>query len=351
MSTIRSQGDGAGADAGRGPYQRCRWCGGPEDHAFLNLDPPQRRRRTLEALTLLRESQVQPLLLVFEDLHWIDTETQALLDSLVESLPTARSAGQLPARVPARLGQQDVTANCDWTRSRRRVPRTSCRPSGNHPKLAPLTQLLIAAPRASSSWRRACLGRDRGVGGRLWGVPSEADAAHHSSTSHRAGCAGRPMTGCRPRRSASSRRRGRDWHGGARAAAPGHRRPACGSPAQRPGGAPGRRAAPLQGCRRWPAVVAKGTSVPITAAVWRRPGLLLGRQPVDTCRQHGLHGGRHLNGRQRLGQTIRPTVRPPAPRSPPGAHTLLQGRRDCPCAGNQELCEGSQPGIVPQEGL
>ena len=39
---------------------------------------------------LLRESQVQPLLLVFEDLHWIDAETQALLDSLVESLPTAR---------------------------------------------------------------------------------------------------------------------------------------------------------------------------------------------------------------------------------------------------------------------
>ena len=39
---------------------------------------------------LLRESQVQPVLLVFEDLHWIDTETQALLDSLVESLPTAQ---------------------------------------------------------------------------------------------------------------------------------------------------------------------------------------------------------------------------------------------------------------------
>ena len=56
------------------------------------LDPPQRRQRTLDALkrVLLRESQVQPLLLVFEDLHWIDSETQALLDSLVESLPTAR---------------------------------------------------------------------------------------------------------------------------------------------------------------------------------------------------------------------------------------------------------------------
>jgi class 3 adenylate cyclase len=64
----------------------------PEDSAFLRLDPPQRRQHTLDALKrlLLRESQVQPLLLVFEDLHWIDTETQALLDSLVESLPTAQ---------------------------------------------------------------------------------------------------------------------------------------------------------------------------------------------------------------------------------------------------------------------
>jgi class 3 adenylate cyclase/tetratricopeptide (TPR) repeat protein len=64
----------------------------PADSPFLSLDPLQRRRRTLEALkrVLLRESQVQPLLLVFEDLHWIDTETQAVLETLVESLPTAR---------------------------------------------------------------------------------------------------------------------------------------------------------------------------------------------------------------------------------------------------------------------
>jgi predicted ATPase len=64
----------------------------PADSPFRSLDPPQRRQRTLEALKrlLLRESQEQPLLVVFEDLHWIDAETQALLDSLVESLPTAR---------------------------------------------------------------------------------------------------------------------------------------------------------------------------------------------------------------------------------------------------------------------
>jgi class 3 adenylate cyclase/tetratricopeptide (TPR) repeat protein len=64
----------------------------PEDNPFQQLDPPQRRQRTLDALKrmLVRESQAQPLLLVCEDLHWIDSETQALLDSLIESLPTAR---------------------------------------------------------------------------------------------------------------------------------------------------------------------------------------------------------------------------------------------------------------------
>ena len=63
-----------------------------EDEQWQNLDPPQRRQQTLDAVKrlLLRESQVQPLVLVFEDLHWIDSETQALLDGLVESLPTAR---------------------------------------------------------------------------------------------------------------------------------------------------------------------------------------------------------------------------------------------------------------------
>jgi class 3 adenylate cyclase/predicted ATPase len=64
-----------------------------DDPHWHALDPLQRRQRTLEAikLLLLRESRSQPLLVVFEDLHWIDTETQAFLDSLVDSLPTARA--------------------------------------------------------------------------------------------------------------------------------------------------------------------------------------------------------------------------------------------------------------------
>jgi class 3 adenylate cyclase/tetratricopeptide (TPR) repeat protein len=63
-----------------------------EDAHWQALDPAQRRQRTLEAVKhlVLRESKGQPVLVIFEDLHWIDAETQALLDSLVESLPPAR---------------------------------------------------------------------------------------------------------------------------------------------------------------------------------------------------------------------------------------------------------------------
>ena len=63
-----------------------------EDPGWQALEPLQRRRRTLDAVKrlLIRESHVQPLLLVFEDIQWIDSETQMLLDSLVESLQSAR---------------------------------------------------------------------------------------------------------------------------------------------------------------------------------------------------------------------------------------------------------------------
>ncbi len=63
-----------------------------EDPQWQALDPAERRQRTLNAVKrlLLREAQAQPLLVVFEDLHWIDGETQSFLDSLVESLGPAR---------------------------------------------------------------------------------------------------------------------------------------------------------------------------------------------------------------------------------------------------------------------
>ena len=63
-----------------------------DDAAWAHLDPPQQRRRIQEAVKrlLLEESRIQPLLLIAEDLHWVDSETQSVLDGLVESLPAAR---------------------------------------------------------------------------------------------------------------------------------------------------------------------------------------------------------------------------------------------------------------------
>ena len=63
-----------------------------DDPTWSALDPVGRRQRTLDAVRqlLLREARAQPLLVVFEDLHWIDSESQALLDALVDSLPVAR---------------------------------------------------------------------------------------------------------------------------------------------------------------------------------------------------------------------------------------------------------------------
>ena len=63
-----------------------------EDREWQALDAPQRRQRTLDAIKRLVvwESQWHPLLLVVENLHWIDAETQAVLDTLIESLPAAR---------------------------------------------------------------------------------------------------------------------------------------------------------------------------------------------------------------------------------------------------------------------
>jgi tetratricopeptide (TPR) repeat protein len=61
------------------------------DAPFLAQEPAERRRHAVQSVkrVLLRESRVQPMLLVFEDLHWVDAETQGVLDSVIEGLPTA----------------------------------------------------------------------------------------------------------------------------------------------------------------------------------------------------------------------------------------------------------------------
>ena len=59
---------------------------------LAQMDAQIKKRRTLDAIKriLVRESLNQPLMVIFEDLHWIDDETQALLNLLADSIGTAR---------------------------------------------------------------------------------------------------------------------------------------------------------------------------------------------------------------------------------------------------------------------
>ena len=61
--------------------------------ALAQVDPQLRRRRTFEAITrlLLRESLNQPVLLLVEDLHWLDSETHAWLTSSANGSPPPAS--------------------------------------------------------------------------------------------------------------------------------------------------------------------------------------------------------------------------------------------------------------------
>jgi tetratricopeptide (TPR) repeat protein len=134
----------------------------PDDSPFRTLDPSQRRQRLLAALkrVLLRESQVQPLLLVFEDLHWIDAETQALLDSLVESLPTARLLLLVNYRPEYQHGWGSKTYYAQLRLDP--LPPASADEFlqtllGDDPSLAPLTQLLIARTEGNPFFLEECV--------------------------------------------------------------------------------------------------------------------------------------------------------------------------------------------------
>jgi class 3 adenylate cyclase/tetratricopeptide (TPR) repeat protein len=62
------------------------------DDPMARMDAQIRRRRTQEGLKriFIRESLQQPLIIIFEDLHWIDAETQAVLNLLADSIVNAR---------------------------------------------------------------------------------------------------------------------------------------------------------------------------------------------------------------------------------------------------------------------
>jgi predicted ATPase len=79
-----------------------------ENSPLAEMEPQTRKRRSLEVIKriLLRESLNKPLIVIFEDLHWIDDETQAFLNLLADSIGTAKDPAtcELPFRVFASMG-------------------------------------------------------------------------------------------------------------------------------------------------------------------------------------------------------------------------------------------------------
>jgi predicted ATPase len=82
------------------------------EDALGQIDAQVKKRRTFDAIKriLLRESLNQPLIVIFEDLHWIDEQTQEFLNLLADSRQCEDpTPGQLPPpRVLAPVGLEDL---------------------------------------------------------------------------------------------------------------------------------------------------------------------------------------------------------------------------------------------------
>jgi class 3 adenylate cyclase/tetratricopeptide (TPR) repeat protein len=133
-----------------------------DDGEWRGLDPAERERGTRDAVRriLLRETEVQPLLLVFEDLHWIDPDSQAVLDDLVESLPT----GRLLLMVNYRPGYADPWGSRPYYQQVRLDPLTPASAEtllrsllGGDPALASLTALLIERTQGNPFFLEECV--------------------------------------------------------------------------------------------------------------------------------------------------------------------------------------------------
>ena len=142
-----------------------------DEPGWAALDPEQRRQahRWRRSAHHRLGSRERPLALIVENLQWVDAETQAFLDGLVDSLrgdadPPPR---QLPARVPARLERADLLqAGSRWSRWRpESAEGCSARSLGEAPGLAALKALARRADGGQSvlpRGERADARRDQG---------------------------------------------------------------------------------------------------------------------------------------------------------------------------------------------
>ena len=91
----------------------------PAHYAPLLVPPEQQKQQILHALLtiLLRIAARQPVLLVMEDLHWVDPSTLELLSLLVDQGPTAPHPGAVSpfGRLSPRRGRGVPTSPRSWS--------------------------------------------------------------------------------------------------------------------------------------------------------------------------------------------------------------------------------------------
>ena len=88
----------------------------PTTYALVQVSPEQQRQQTLHAILglLLRLAAEQPLLLVMEDLHWVDPSTLEWLSLLVDQGPTARILALCTCRPDFRPPWTGRWCPCSW---------------------------------------------------------------------------------------------------------------------------------------------------------------------------------------------------------------------------------------------
>ncbi|MBN3779007.1 AAA family ATPase [Burkholderia sp. Ac-20345] len=121
---------------------------GDPSSALAEMDPRIRRDRTFDAITqlLARESRDQPVELLFEDLQWLDRETEAFLAQLIEHVPDTRILLLVNYR-PEYRPVRDAGAHCSRLRLEPLGPAEAqgllAALLGDDPTLVPLRQLIL----------------------------------------------------------------------------------------------------------------------------------------------------------------------------------------------------------------
>jgi hypothetical protein len=161
-----------------------------DDAAWDTLGASQRRQLTLGAVRrlLLREAREQSLVLIFEDLHWIDSETQALLDNLVESLGSARLLLLVNYR-PEYQHAWGSKTSYSQVRLDALPAESAGEFAGGAPRRGSRADTAQAAP--GQAWEPVLsggdgpdAGGDEGAGGSAWPVSADAAGSGDPGSSH-----------------------------------------------------------------------------------------------------------------------------------------------------------------------